>query len=620
MNTRNILTILVLASLFGCKASQPTGPSNGSTPSLLDVATALNASDSMFFAYADSTHGDVWRSLGLTALWLQNQPNISSVFLSDSTHLEFTMKSGLQSTFYIDLINSDSMSYTRGGNPFGNLGGRLSRSGILSDSTISNKNILFYVPEAVDFYRAYNVSNLGFLKPTIDVITNSGLGLSVTLLLGDKATYSQLSTFGNYGLVIIDTHGVRNGFLTGTSFLLWSLNGATPTNEAEIKAIFDEHQPGMYDLCTSGKLWCNGHLKLDTSLTNWWVSYKSENNPLTVTLWAPSSYIRSLPQMPKTVIFGNMCYSGYSLPTKTYENLITRLDGKVDTIRRVTHYDPIQAAFVSRNPISYYGWAYDDGSSSEVDNFTSIITEDSVVTAFVKNLDSTGNANLNSDGSKRFDPYHSIFSPLFLQHFGADNYSYMRCGDTLVDPRDGQKYATVCLNGQIWMAQNLNFNALGSFVYNKDPSNAAIYGRLYNWTTLMQGASGSSATPSGVQGVCPKGWHVPSDNEFAQMVATFGNSVSVGGALKSTSSLWQSPNAGATNASGFSGLPAGTAYSDGTNTTFEGLGINAQFGTTTLRTNGNPSVVWVLDAADSSTGSTSSVPQTANSCRCVKDQ
>jgi len=120
-----------------------------------------------------------------------------------------------------------------------------------------------------------------------------------------------------------------------------------------------------------------------------------------------------------------------------------------------------------------------------------------------------------------------------------------------------QKYATVCIGKQNWMAQNLNYNAPGSITYDNNPANGPIYGRLYDLKTIMQGANSSNTNPSRVRGICPKGWHVPSKAEFETLFEAVGFNTA-GGALKAKV-LWDAPNAGATNNSGFTGLPGGSA-------------------------------------------------------------
>ncbi|MBE0663278.1 MAG: fibrobacter succinogenes major paralogous domain-containing protein [Bacteroidales bacterium] len=101
------------------------------------------------------------------------------------------------------------------------------------------------------------------------------------------------------------------------------------------------------------------------------------------------------------------------------------------------------------------------------------------------------------------------------------------------------------------------------------------YGRLYDWATIMNGESSSNSNPSGVQGICPSGWHLPSDAEWQQLVNCMGGIYVAGSKLKSTRTgeklqvghytynnpdghpFWYTPNTGATNESGFSALPGG---------------------------------------------------------------
>lgn len=80
---------------------------------------------------------------------------------------------------------------------------------------------------------------------------------------------------------------------------------------------------------------------------------------------------------------------------------------------------------------------------------------------------------------------------------------------------EGNFYTTVKIGNQTWMQQNLRVSvtpdssAILSYAYNDDPSNVEKYGRLYTWDVAMNGS-----TAEGAQGICPTGWHVPSDGEW----------------------------------------------------------------------------------------------------------
>ena len=92
------------------------------------------------------------------------------------------------------------------------------------------------------------------------------------------------------------------------------------------------------------------------------------------------------------------------------------------------------------------------------------------------------------------------------------------------DSRDGKTYKSVGIGSQTWMAENLNYETPKSKCYDDAPSNCAKYGRLYTWDEAMNGAAGSKTIPSGVQGVCPAGWHLPSSDEWVTLVAYVGGS------------------------------------------------------------------------------------------------
>jgi uncharacterized protein (TIGR02145 family) len=130
------------------------------------------------------------------------------------------------------------------------------------------------------------------------------------------------------------------------------------------------------------------------------------------------------------------------------------------------------------------------------------------------------------------------------------------------------------------MAENLSFNADGSKCYDEDEDNCADYGRLYDWATAMGlDASCNSTSCSGQvnakhRGICPSGWHIPSDAEWSTLInyveSDKGCSSCAGKHLKSVSG-WNSYS-GIVNLDsyGFSAPPGGYGDSGGN---FSSVGI-----------------------------------------------
>jgi uncharacterized protein (TIGR02145 family) len=136
---------------------------------------------------------------------------------------------------------------------------------------------------------------------------------------------------------------------------------------------------------------------------------------------------------------------------------------------------------------------------------------------------------------------------------------------------DGNIYQTVTIGTQVWMGENLKslHYSDGTVIpyvweyYNSD-SLTVIYGRYYSWTSAMRAATSSNSIPSGIQGACPDGWHLPSSAEWGILINYYGGELEAGGKLKEEgTSHWNLPNAGATNESGFTALPGGMAWDSG---------------------------------------------------------
>ncbi len=235
----------------------------------------------------------------------------------------------------------------------------------------------------------------------------------------------------------------------------------------------------------------------------------------------------------------------------------------------------------STNTPTSWQWSFGDGGSSTQQNPTHTYNSNGTYTVSL-----TVSNNHGSETKTKSD-YIVI---------GNSN-----CPSTFTDARDNQVYSAVQIGSQCWMVENLAYlpsvspSSAGSqttpyyYVYDyqgtnvnaaKATSNYQTYGVLYNWPAAMAGDASSNSVPSGVQGICPNGWHLPGDEEWkilegevdsqygypdSEWDDSFWRGLDAGGSLKEMGTThWSSPNTGATNSSGFTALPAGFCGSSGT--------------------------------------------------------
>lgn len=116
----------------------------------------------------------------------------------------------------------------------------------------------------------------------------------------------------------------------------------------------------------------------------------------------------------------------------------------------------------------------------------------------------------------------------------------------VVDSRDGHRYGTVKIGNREWMSENLNYASEKSFCQNNDSQKCAAYGRLYRWDAAMK--------------ACPSGWHLPSQEEFFDLINSVGGLDVAGKMLKSASGWtrgWDGNGRNGTDEFWFAALPAG---------------------------------------------------------------
>lgn len=179
---------------------------------------------------------------------------------------------------------------------------------------------------------------------------------------------------------------------------------------------------------------------------------------------------------------------------------------------------------------------------------------------------------------------------------------------------------TVTIGTQVWMTKNLdvatykngdpiqqvsnpaqwaNLTTGAWCYYNNDPANGPIYGKLYNWYAVTD-----------PRGIAPEGFRIPSENDFNTLVNYLGGDAVAAGKLKSTSTLWNSPNEAATNSSGFSALPGGILEED----YFDEMGYEAAFWSSS-----NLGLILAMYSDDSETELDTTEKTGGYSVRCIKN-
>ncbi len=196
-------------------------------------------------------------------------------------------------------------------------------------------------------------------------------------------------------------------------------------------------------------------------------------------------------------------------------------------------------------------------------NGTFKLTDGTEGVGMILTSDATGLASWQpppppSEDTTDYPEVHICCSIWMIKNLDVDHY---RNGDTIAHITDADEWAAL---------------TTGAYCYydNDSATYAAIYGKLYNWYAVND-----------PRGLAPEGWHIPTASEWTSTVDCLGGASIAGGKMKEIGTMhWFSPNTGATNVSGFKGLPGGNRHNG-----FTLLGIRGDWWTSTEDT-------WIEDA------------------------
>lgn len=250
------------------------------------------------------------------------------------------------------------------------------------------------------------------------------------------------------------------------------------------------------------------------------------------------------------------------------------------------------------------------------------VTGDKITEKDLKGVLATVDMAYTIRDTLKFTGISGIYSTVVTDIPASDKtitFNFLACTDG-----DNNNYPVVNIGTQTWMAGNLkttryndgtgiqlltdsiswSADTFGAYCwYKNDPATyKATFGTLYNWYTVNNGK------------LCPTGWHMPTDPEWATLTNYLGDIAIAGGKLKETGTThWQSPNTGATNETGFTGLPGGYRTSDGS---FVYVGF---YGIWWSATAGTVVSAWILDYSNDDFYSLNVNKKSGYSVRCVRD-
>ena len=299
-----------------------------------------------------------------------------------------------------------------------------------------------------------------------------------------------------------------------------------------------------------------------------------------------------------TPIFKNLKYSGigfnfyigdslqYTASSPGYYDEIINDSPTTNTIYTFYMTDTAKAPVVTTQAVTNVVQTTATGNGTVVSDGGAEVTERGVCWNTTGDPTLADNHANNGTGIGSYSVYINGLNPYTLYHvrayainrvgvsYGNDvsfltQYSY--CDGITVVNYQGKDYHTVEIGTQCWFKENLDVgidissspsynpqtdnNIIEKYSYNNVPSSSDTYGGLYQWNEAINYATNQSVP---VQGLCPDGWHIPTDAEWSVLGNSQGGQNSAGGPLKEEGfDHWWSPNTGANNNTNFTALPGG---------------------------------------------------------------
>jgi uncharacterized protein (TIGR02145 family) len=355
-------------------------------------------------------------------------------------------------------------------------------------------------------------------------------------------------------------------------------------------------------------------------------------------------YTCTMPPVPMGTIQG-VCPDGWHMPLKSeFEELIAYVGGEEtagDMLKtfdgwKTYGYNGSDAYGFSAYPVGWYDFgagSFGDGSGTRfwtseeygIDAYALVLsysTQNVTYEHFYKNY----GFSIRCVKGKATGTFVESSSSSTTKSSSSESVAFSSSSivyETLEDSRDGKIYKAVKIGGQTWMAENLNYKVDSSFCYNDSAEYCEKYGRFYTWAAAMDSVGAWSVNGKGcgtgkmcsptypVRGVCPEGWHLPTETEWKALFIAVGDTSMTGKALKSTSGWTDSGNG--TDSFGLSMFPAGNMTVSG-NFVIEGY-----FAVFCSSTEVDDDYAYVMSLDHDNAHLHASYKNAAFSVRCLKD-
>lgn len=396
-------------------------------------------------------------------------------------------------------------------------------SAMFNDYTpsISDQNRIFFtkasISQDIPVIIGYWIDNVWAnqqYNPNTEVIyyshsTNPNPGRHASLVVGYdnsknafKVINSWGTTWGNGGYFWIDYD-----FFTEIVYSAFATEDYVSPNTTNISSEFSASTPTTISVNQNVSF-------VDESSgnpTSWLWSFQGGNpttstnqNP-TVTYTIPGTYLVSLKVTTSNGDTDTEIKQGYVTVNSNSGN--APVANFIGTPTTISAGQSVQFTDLSTNSPTGWQWNFSGGTTSSLNTQNPVVVYSNPGTYTVSLLAS----NSFGDDIEEKTAYITVSSS-----------TPAGCEGTFIDSRDGQEYCYVTIGNQVWMSENLNYDAgAGSWCYDQTNYYCNQYGRFYDWNTLMNGSAATNQSPSGVQGVCPNGWHVPSRYELQELLDNY---------------------------------------------------------------------------------------------------